>query len=363
MRVIYKFIYLGIIVCLSSCSMMDAEQVPVPVPQPVASAVVVSPAPAASTPNSHNARAAYVAEGNGRLYLCSIANDNKLVNCAITGMTTKNTAPAWLPDSVALHTINGSKYAYIASNSSVFICSIAADNELTNCHTTGSDGNRRDMEWLPTDLKINSKGSVPYAYITGVKGVYQCAIASDGSLNKCVSTGFSVLHKPMIWVTNAINFNQLNGHTYAYIAGSKRLYQCDLAPDGSLINCHPTGTDAKSTKIRWHPGDISFSKESGGFYAYIADPSRMYQCNVDAKGGIINCTAGGLDINNLHWLPNNIVFNIAGIKKYAYVIGVYNIFVCNVGTYGALTGCVMTGTTPAGATIQWNPNNITLTGE
>ena len=356
MRFLIKLILLPMF--LSGCAFFDTAQVPVPAPAVVAPVVIEAP-----SPDAHQARYAYVAEGNGRLFQCTLAQDNRLVNCSATGLTQQNSSPGWLPDSVEFHTINGVKYAYIASNSGIFICNVNPSNGLSNCHTTGIDTNQRWMEWLPTDLKINSESQVSYAYITGVKSIYQCRISGDGSLNKCVATGSNQINKPMTWVTNGIAFHQVNGRKYAYVAGSRRLYQCEVAGDGGLLNCHQTGSDIQLKKIHWHPSNINFSRQGNDYFAYVADPTQMYQCRVDVNGGIINCNATAQEQNTLHWMPNDIVFNVVGTRKYAYVTGVYNVFLCNVENNGALSGCATTGATSSGATLQWNPNNITLSGE
>lgn len=348
-----KIVFLIMFVFLGGCALFDTEQVPVPAPAPIVKPVVPSI-------DTHQGKLAYIAEGNGHLYICSIASDNKLINCATTGSTRESTAPSWLPDNIAFHTIGQTKIAYVASNSNVFICNVSATNGLVDCHITGYDMNQRTMEWLPTDLKLHSESMGTFAYVTGVKSVYMCAIANDGSLVKCNSTGFSLAHRPMNWVTNGITFNQVNGHSYAYVAGSKRLYLCEIGENSNLINCHPTGTDSKMAKIQWHPSNISFSNQGTNYYAYVADPSRLYQCSIDPSGGIINCNITGPDKNNMHWLPNNIVFNIVGNKKYAYVVGVYNVFLCNVDQSGGLSECNVTGTSASGTNMQWNPNNMTI---
>jgi hypothetical protein len=343
---------------VTACSMFDTENIP-------ATSVAEVAAPETtilkqSTSETTNARVAYISEANGHLFLCGVAVDNRLTNCQVTGQTTSGNSPNWMPDSITFHAIGGINYAYVASTSSMFKCNVNPDNKLTNCINTGTDINQKHITWLPTDIDFSSESNTANAYVTAVKSVYQCSVAKNGDLVNCVTTGYGVSHQNMIWVANSITFHPLESANYAYIADATRLYQCEVGLNKDLINCHPTGTDSTSSRIKWHPHSISFSRDAGGYYAYVSDPSKMYECNVDTNGGIKNCNASGLYKNDSHWLPNDIVFNQVGNIKYAYVVGVYGAFVCTVGKYGALTNCMDTGFAPDGSRLKWNPNNIKL---
>lgn len=357
---LYKFIWSILIgIFLSSCSMF-ANEPTYSLQQPLIKTESIVAMPLAT----YNARLAYIAEGNGGLFLCMVESNSQLSRCKITGVTTGGSIPKWLPNNIAFHKINGVEYAYVASNASVFMCNVNLDNNLSNCHTTGSQTNNEELNWLPTELKFAVIGNTTYAYITAVKRVYLCKINSDGNLSNCVTTGSNVMQQVMFWLPNGITFNRLNGHSYAYIAGAKNLFQCQIDGGGNLINCHQTGVDSATSKIRWHPNNVTFARQGSGFYAYVADPNHLYQCNVDNDGGLLNCNPTGTDSSGSypHWLANNVVFNFAGSKKYAYVVGVYNAYLCEVGNTnaGALSNCVVTGSSTNGTVLTWNPSNITL---
>ena len=356
---LYRLIVL-INITLAGCSMLGE-------PAPVASTITnnsIQQAVPATREETHRARLAYIAEGNGRLFMCNIESTH-LVNCMITGSTSESVPPSWLPDDVAFYsTANNINYAYVTSNASIFACGLANDS-LVNCHTTGSGANQNHMEWLPTELKLVTESEVTWAFIAGVKNIYRCRIGNNGDLNDCAVTGTSDSGKVMNWLPNGITFNRLNTQDYAYIAASRQLYRCTLASNGDLINCHTTGIDSTTAKIHWHPNSTAFATQGSGFYAYIADPSYLYQCNVNESGELLNCNPTGLDSSGhyLHWLANNVAFNFTSDnKKYAYVVGVYNIYVCNVGENGAgnITNCTPTGLNPQSQLVEWNPNSIIL---
>lgn len=356
LRYILSFIFL---ILLSGCGIFSEDQVPVPAP-------VQAPfRPLVQEPSleTHNAKLAYVAEGNGKILLCNIESDSQLSGCTETGTANDGNVPTWIPDNVAFHTYNGVTHAYVASNTSVFVCDIATNNSLVNCRTTGNLSNNTPVSWLPTELKFNIESGVTYAYVTGVKTVYHCSIMGDGSLGDCALTGSGAANKPMSWLPNGIDFNKINGHDYAYVSVSKYLFQCQVESNADLVNCHQTGVDSATTKLHWHPSNTTFSHQGAGFYAYVADPNHLYQCNVDNNGNLLNCNAAGTDNtgHTIHWLANNVTFNFMGQQKYAYVVGVYGVYLCNVsGFNGALSNCALTGRAADGSPLKWNPNSITL---
>lgn len=352
------------VLIMSACSTFgnkDTSETPVinaPI-TPIKSILVESknPESAIQTPR---ANFAYIADTNGRLLLCKVAPDNGLNNCTSTGLTPTGRVPNWLPNSIDIHVTNNIRYAYIASNSSMYKCNLNNDNTLVNCVDTGTFNNQKNMSWLPTDIVFSSDDINAYAYISAVKSVYRCSIVSNGDLVNCATTGYGLDNQAMSWVSNSITFNHSESKDYAYVAGAKHLYKCDLSGSSELINCATTGTDAKLSNIKWHPKAISFSREAWGYYAYVSDPSKMYECNVYRDGSITNCNASGLYKNNSHWLPDDIDFSQVGNNKYAYVAGIYGVFMCSVGKYGALTNCNETGFDPKGSKLKWNPKSIQL---
>ncbi len=309
----------------------------------------------------HNAKLAYIAEGNGHVFICSIESTNQLVDCKTTGYTANGSIVNWLPDDVAFNTINNINYAYIVSNEDIFICTLVA-NALTNCHTTGKTAAQNEVEWLPNSIKFINESEAAQAYITGFKTVYHCMVGSDGNLNNCRLTGINTTLKELNWLPNGISVQQINKHDYAYIASSKSLFQCQIGENADLINCHSTGIDSHNTKMHWHPSNIVFTQQWNGFFAYVADPNHLYVCNVNDNGEIINCTATGLDKQGqfIHWLANNVVFNYVNNKKYAYVSGIYGIYLCSANDNGHLTQCSITGDSSFGAELKWNPTSIIL---
>ena len=342
------------------CSLFN----PPPV-EPVTDLAKPIPKLAALQLETQSATVAYIADGNGSLYLCAVNTTNKLINCKTTGKTEDGVKPNWLPNYVTFNTKNGITSAYVVSAESIYICGIAADKNLINCRNTGSVDKYNDMlKWLPTNLSFNNESAInTYAYVAGVSTVYQCNIGDNGSLTNCIGTGKSAGKKmAMHWLPNGIAFNRMGQSTYAYVAASSKLFQCSVDGDGGLIDCHKTGQTTTKTSIIWHPNDLAFTRQGGGFYAYIADPYHVYVCNVSNEGELTNCTQTGSakDGIALNWLPNSIVFNLNSGTKYAYVVGVYNIYLCNAGTNGLLFNCEVAATDSNGKALDWSPKNIWL---
>ncbi len=314
---------------------------------------------------AQSAGTAYIAEGNGSLYLCNVDAANKLTNCKTTGKTEDGVKPSWLPNYVTFNTKNGITSAYVVSAESIYVCAIAADKNLINCRNTGSVDKYNDMvKWLPTNLSFNNESAVnTYAYVAGVSAVYRCNISDNGSLTSCVATGKSLgKKKAMHWLPNGIAFNRMGQSTYAYVAASSKLFQCSVDSNGELIDCHKAGQTPAKIGITWHPNDLAFTRQGGGFYAYVADPYHVYVCNVTNGGGLTNCTQTGStkDGTALNWLPNSIAFNLNASVKYAYVVGVYNIYLCDAGINGLLSNCGVAATDSNGKALNWSPKNIWL---
>lgn len=344
-------------------------------------AVKLPAAPLSDLVETHNAQIAYIAEGNGKLYLCHVeSRNNQLSGCSVTGFesdgainnsvanfvansavnSADNSVVEWSPEDIEFYTINGIKYAYIASNTTIFMCTVFGNN-LVNCHSTGNNYTR-ELNWLPNGLKFINESGITYAYVTAFKAVYKCGLENDGNLKDCKVTGTSLLNKPIKWLPNSITFKQINGHEYAYIAASKGLFQCRLGLNGVLENCHQTGVSSTATKIQWHPLSVAFTQQDGGFFVYVADPNHLYVCNVNDKGELLNCTATGLDRSGrfVYWLARNVTFNFVNDKKYAYVVGVYNIYVCDANRSGHFTNCSIADGLIPKTQLKWNPNSIAL---
>lgn len=345
---------------LTGCGVLSDPVAP-NVPSAESHAMEVLPSILNNLTDMHNAKFAYIAEGNGHVFICSIESTNQLGDCKTTGSSANGSMVNWLPDDVAFYTMNNINYAYVVSNDEIFICSLVA-NALANCHTTGKTATQNEVEWLPNSIKFINESGITYAYISGFKTVYHCMVGGDGNLNDCQATGVDVDLKELNWLPNIISFQQISGHDYAYIASSKSIFQCQVGDGADLIKCHSTGSDSRNTKMRWHPSNIVFTRQWGGFFAYVADPNHLYVCNVNDNGEIINCTATGLNMQGqfIHWLANGMAFNYANNKKYAYVSGVYGIYLCNANDNGHLTQCSLTGDSSFGAELKWNPNSIIL---
>ncbi len=347
---------------LAGCGILNPPQ-PAPVVESSPPVVVKPPALKLDT---QSANAAYVAEGNGRLYLCTIDSTNKLTRCNLTGTTEYGAKISWLPNNVMINAVNGVSYAYIISAEDIFICSIAQDKNLTNCHSTGSSNKLGEpLKWLPTDIEFQSEGPIDVAYITGVRTVYKCSVDSNGGLVNCDSTGNAKPLKPMHWLPNGLAINRIGSNTYAYIAASNLVYECLLDSSGSLTNCSKTGVSTAKASMNWHPNDIVFTAQGSGFYGYVADPYSMYVCNVDASNGeLLNCikTGSGKDGFAMNWLPNTLVFNRTTTGKLAYVVGVYNVFLCDAKNNGTLTNCQISAFDSHGKEMVWNPKSIYLVG-
>lgn len=357
---IIRFALISLAFFIQGCSLFNPAPVE-PVPD--------LPKPAPKLPplqlDAHSAGVAYIADGNGSLYLCNVDITNKLTNCKTTGKTEDGLKLSWLPNYVTFNTKNGITSAYVVSAESIYICGIAADKNLINCRNTGSVDKYNDMvKWLPTNLSFNNESAInTYAYVAGVTTVYRCNISDNGSLTSCAATGKSLGKKvAMHWLPNGIAFNRMGQNTYAYVAASSKLFQCSVNSEGELIDCHKTGQTATKRNITWHPNDLTFTPQGGGFYSYVADPYYVYVCNVTDEGGLSSCTQTGSAKGGaaLNWLPNSIAFNLNLSAKYAYVVGVYNIYVCDAATNGLLSNCEVAATDSNGKALNWSPKNIWL---
>ena len=219
---------LSLTLWLSGCSVLGFEPDPV-APLAEESAPVIKLPPLIS--DAKSARTAYVAEGNGRLYMCALDGSNNLTNCSVTGTTEQGIKPAWLPNYITFDTQNGIDYAYVVSAQNIFVCNLAADKNLINCHTTGSvDQYSSTVKWLPTNIRFAAEIAATYAYVTGVSTVYRCGLDSQGGLTGCHATGTGKAKNPMHWLPNGIALNRSGQSTYAYVTSSNRLYQWTAMP-------------------------------------------------------------------------------------------------------------------------------------
>ena len=105
---------------------------------------------------------------------CFINTDGSLSACI------SNESPS-LPYAVAINPAN--TFAYVATSTDVYYCSINTNGTLNPCILTGNNSFN-----FPTAITINSAGT--FAYVTNLNGntVSSCPINSDGSFGVCTSS-------------------------------------------------------------------------------------------------------------------------------------------------------------------------------
>jgi hypothetical protein len=355
---------------LSGCSNFLTQA-----PAGVSSAMPATVTPttvATTTPTIHvsyakivtNPNYAFITDGNSKLFKCEITSDKQLNNCTKVGKDVIGQDMQWSPNDIEFSTINQQQIAYIVGTNNVYTCQLV-DYALVNCHATGYNEQDQLMTWIPFDLKIIKFNQQRYAYIATLGNIYRCNINSQNELDQCASNGTSSANKKQYWLPTGITFNQINNRLYAYIAATTQIFKCEISNGANLIGCNTTGTNYNKQDVSWHPNHITFSPQGPGYYAYISDHSYLYQCNVNNKGELLNCTPTGFNDQGQFskWLANDITFSQnQSLQKTAYIVGIYSVFVCSVGTLnpGGISNCSVTGYNAKDKIIDWNPNSVTL---
>jgi hypothetical protein len=206
----------------------------------------------------------YVGDPGG-VWVCSLAGDQSLSSCALTGSFNGVTGIAF----------NGN-FAYVSefNNNVVYVCAVATDGTgtLSGCTSTGSGFNS------PVQTAVHGS----YLYVPDANGgtyVTVCAInATDGTLSGCGGTAGSASNP------SSVAFDG----SFAYVnnwAGNPSL--CTLS-GVDLINC---ATTAGSLAGGW-------SLTAVGGYAYVGllSPNSLGVCTVGGDGSLTGCsttTVGG----------------------------------------------------------------------
>lgn len=204
-------------------------------------------------------------------------------------------------------------YAYIAQfGSSVDMCAVAGDGTLSSCTSTGS--NFTDVTQL----------TVQGAYLYGANAnnpgrVTYCAInPADGSLSNCAVTAANTSTNG----TDAIAV----GPNYAYVGGGSSPYVCTVGGDGSLTNCAATSGSA--------PRNMALSNG----YVYMAGATGTVEsCAINGDGTLSNCNAYTVVAGQ-----TTVAVAVAGSTAY---VGVTNystehIYACSISA-GALSNCTL----------------------
>lgn len=191
---------------------------------------------------------AYVANiGNLSIDRCTLNGDGSLNTCTATPSIG---APAWLPFSVTIEAVNGTRHAYVPSAAfgpaPIYKCDINADGTFTNnsCVITPAAG---APAWSPISVTFATFNNTKYAYVAERGGnVYQCTLNNDGTFDVCTATPAT---GAPAWNPFAIDFQNVNNTLYAFVAGgfSGEVYQCTLNNDGTFNIC----TATPSSGVLW----------------------------------------------------------------------------------------------------------------
>lgn len=195
---------------------------------------------------------AYVSNNvTGNLYQCSInAGDGTFSACATLSPSPLS---SWDPFAIAFATVNGTQYAYISdgNNNSVYQCAVSTVNgTLSGCGATPSSG---APSWNTNALAFATVNGSQYAYVASNSGeIYQCSLNSDGSFNACAITPSSGAPS---WNPRGLSFATVNGVQYVYVAGiNGHVYQCSLNSDGTFTGCAITPSSSEPT---WSPRGVT----------------------------------------------------------------------------------------------------------
>jgi len=243
----------------------------------------------------------YVAQYGPGLSVCT--GGTTLSGCASTGGLNHATGIAFY-----------GSYAYVSQfGSSVSVCAVAGDGTLSSCTSTGSGF---------TDVtKLSVQGTQLYGANANNPGkVTYCAInTSDGTLSNCAVTAANT-------DSNGVSGVAV-GPTYAYVGSSSLAPSvCTVNVDGSLTNCTTTSAG--------HSSDLALSD---GFVYLAGGNGTVQSCPVNSDG-----TLGACLTNTVLSGYNTNAVAISGSTAY---VGVTNystehVYACSI-TSGVLSNCVV----------------------
>lgn len=304
--------------------------------------------------NQSTAQYAYVANFDGGVYQCSLANDGTFSSCLAP--TLPGGVTSWQPAGITFATFNGSQYAYVADGQSpigaVYQCSLNTSGALTNCNATPSGEN-----WSPQFIAFATIGGTPFGYVIDDNhDTYACTVDADGlftSCNKKLDAG--TVNASALAFTTIVSSGIAT--QYAYLAAlNNGVQQCTINNiDGSLIGCGSTPT----APIGWTPQAIAIATVGSTQYAYVADGTLnvIYKCTISNSGALSACAQTPNIGAPWSSLTNVWIATIDG-GQYAYVADSSTVYRCIVHANGELSASDCT-TTPSSSVPSWNPYGIT----
>jgi hypothetical protein len=243
----------------------------------------------------------YVAQYGPGLSVCT--GGTTLSGCSSTGGLSDATGIAFY-----------GSYAYVSQfGSSVSVCAVADDGTLSNCTSTG-DGF--------TDVtQLAVQGTYLYGANANYPGqVTYCAInTSDGTLSNCAATAANTSANGV----SGIAF----GPTYAYVGTvSAAPYACTVNVDGSLGNCTATSGG--------HSSDMALSN---GFIYLAGGYGTVQSCPVNSDGTLGTCLTNTV-------LSGNSTRAVAILGNTAYVAvtnySTEHVYACSISA-GVLSNCAV----------------------
>ncbi len=310
---------------------------------------------------------AYVTDSGGSLHSCTVSSSNgTFSNCA----TTPSSSAPWgvlnPPSGIAFASPTGSTaYAYVADHTTnvdghVRQCQVNSNGTLSNCNDALPGGE----VWVPNDLAISTVNGNDYAYVTsnllGAGAVFLCSFSNTtGAFAHC---GLQLAANSLEGVLpNAIAFGDSGGKTYAYIADStnEKVFRCGLKSDASLDSCAVTPSSGAPL---WTPNDVTTAIINGTTYGYVADnDGSIYQCTLNSNGTFNTCTATA-PASPASWVPSSIHIRSVNDTTYAYVTATvgsffHEVYQCTLNTNGTLNTC---NATPSSGAPLWTPTNLGL---
>ncbi len=163
---------------------------------------------------------------------CTInSTSGELNTCTPTPLS----APVWNPVEIAFATISSIQYAYVADGTpmggAIYQCTLNYDGTFNNCLTTPVS----PPAWAaPTGIALITVNGSQYAYIADVStGMYLCEVyPTGGLLHDCIPTATPAPGQP-----NSVTIGTVNGTRYAYVSGTN-VYRCEINPTtAALENC------------------------------------------------------------------------------------------------------------------------------
>ena len=301
-----------------------------------------------------------------------------LVTAVGEGTTTINASSNGIVSNTTTASVQS--YAYIATNTGVGICSIAAGGALTNCNNTvlpsppnylalnanapslyqarstsgqnlfysainsnGTLGAQLLVSTLPLDIfssmVVNPQATSLYASGAdfGPQLMLGCTLTNNGtSIGTCAVTGSSLSSPGIIGLNSA--------GTTAYVPETTTISYC-TANAGTLTNCN------NSTAISMFTA-LSIVVNPTNTMLYVASTqgigAEITSCSLNANGSINACNAPqGFTVGGD--APQGLAINAAGTILYSTNNGTGNVTACTINSNGTISNCANTGSVLSGA--------------